>query len=216
MQKAKLKDAAGASVDFQFNPDTISFTKSAEWKEDTSQSNADAPIRQFIGTKPLELSLKMILDDATSTGPSVAERINLLLSWTNPVEGTGTPRPHDLQFEWGELKLGLNTFFQCHCQSVAVEYTLFTTEGMPTRANATVKLVGLPTKKLGTNPTSGAIQPLRSQALLPGDDLAVLAHRHYGSTKRWRALAEINGIDNPFRLPVGRELVLPLRLDVES
>ena len=216
MQKARLVDDAGDDVQFQFNPETISFTKSAEWSEDASQSNSDAPVRQFIGTKPLELSLQMILDDATSTGPGVAERVNRLLSWTNPAEGSDPPQPRGLKFEWGDLQIGLNRFFQCHCQSVAVEYTLFTTDGAPTRAKATVKLVGLPTRKLGQNPTSGGVAPLRSETLLPGDDLAVLAHRHYGATGRWRELAEINHIDNPFRLPVGRELVLPLRLGLDS
>ena len=213
MQKARLVDGAGTIVDFQFNPETISFTKSADWSEDTSQSNTDAPIRQFVGTKPLELSLKLVLDDATGNGPSVSERVNRLLSWTNPGDDSDRPQPRELKFEWGDLQIGLNRFFQCHCQSVAVEYTLFTTQGRPTRANATVKLVGLPTRKFGQNPTSGALRPLRSQALMPGDDLAVLAHRHYGTTRHWRALAELNGIDNPFRLPTGRELVMPLRLD---
>jgi hypothetical protein len=212
MQRAKVVDDQNATVEFQFNPETIGFTKAAEWKEDATQSNADAPVRQFIGTKPLELNLKMVLDDATSTGSTVAQRVNQLLAWTNPVPNSSPPRPHNLRFEWGQLQIGLNKFFQCHCQSVAVEYLLFTTEGTPTRATATVKLVGLPTKVAGQNPTSGALRPLRSETLLPGDDLAVLSHRQYGSTRHWRALAELNGIDNPFRPPIGRELVLPLEV----
>lgn len=216
MAKAKLSDNHGNSVEFQFNPETISFTKAADWRGTPSRSSSEAPVRQFVSTKPLELSLKMVLDDATSTGASVAERVNQLLAWTNPATDTNPPEPHALEFRWGDLQFGSTRIFGCSCDSVAVEYTLFTSEGRPSRANATVKLVGLAPEAPGQNPTSGALRPMRSQALLPGDDLAVLAHRNYGDTRHWRTVAELNGIDNPFRLPVGRELVLPMRLELDQ
>lgn len=211
MQKAKISDDKGKSVAFQFNPETVSFTKAAEWSETPSKSSADAPIRQFIGTKPLELSLKMVLDDTEGKADSVATRINQLLSWTNPGDDSDKPEPHQLKFEWGTLQIGLNKLFNCHCESVSVEYTLFKEDGTPLRAIATVKLKGLPTRSYGQNPTSGAIQPVKSHLLMRGDEIPVITQREYGATRRWREVADHNQIDNPFRLPLGRELVLPKR-----
>jgi hypothetical protein len=216
MERALLRDEQGNTVGFQFNPETISFTKAAQWSESTSRSSSQAPPRQFVGTKAIELGLKMLLDEASSTGETVEQRVNQLLGWMNPAEGSNPPAPHALTFKWGELKIGIDPAFECYLDSVAVEYTMFTTTGLPTRANATVKLVALPTPTGGQNPTSGALRPMRSQQLLPGDDLAVLAHRHYGDTRHWRAVAELNGIDNPFRLPTGQELVLPLQMELDE
>lgn len=211
LEKAKLMDAAGGTVDFQFNPETISFTQTAEFKE---QSNISGPKRQFIGTKPVELSLKMLLDEVTAKGMSVADRVSLLLSWTTAADDSDPPHPHELKFSWGQLKIaGLNAF-RCHCKSVAVEYTLFTQKGVPVRANVTVKLAAIPPKKPGQNPTSGGVRPVRSRVMGRGDNLAALAFDEYGDPGRWRTVAALNNIDNPFRPPIGTEVILPIGYEI--
>ena len=206
LQKAKLKGPDGI-VEFQFNPETISFTQSAEFKE---QSNIAGSKRQFVGTKPVELTLKMLLDEVTSKGDSVADRVARLLGWTTPADGEDPPHPHDLEFSWGQLKIAGSKTFRCHCKSVAVEYSLFTPKGVPVRATATVALAGIPPTKQGQNPTSGGVRPVRSRVLARGDNLAAVAFAEYGDTTRWRSLAELNNIDNPFRPPLGREIILPV------
>lgn len=238
LQKARIREVAsgvagalsglaggvgGGQVDFQFNPETVSFTKEAEFRNDPTQSSEDAPPRQFRGTKPLELSLEMLLDDTVAPGlgsigmgASVPDRIGQLLKWTNPADGSDPPRPPDLVFEWGKLKIGSTSPFACHCVSVQVKYTLFSDSGAPIRANATVKLRGMATKKEGQNPTSGGLRARRSRRVQRGDDLVVIAHREYGRQSAWRQLAQVNGIDNPFRLPVGSELLLPDRSELEE
>jgi nucleoid-associated protein YgaU len=215
LDKAKIASDSG-EVRFQFNPETLSFTKKVTFKDSKTQSSENAPIRQFIGTDPIVLGLKMILDDTVADGPSVPERINQLLAWTNPADDSDPPHPHELTFEWGQLKIGSEGKFPCHLEAVQVDYTLFTDSGVPIRATATVTLKGMPTKKYGQNPTSGALYAKRSRRLQRGDDLAVIAHQEYGSGAAWRALAELNGIDNPFRLPIGRELVLPDRSEIRA
>lgn len=208
LEKAKIT-GSGGEVAFQFNPETLSFTKKVTFEDSKTQSSENAPIRQFIGTDPVVLNLKMILDDTVGDGPDVAERVNRLLAWTNPADDSDPPHPHQLAFEWGQLKIGSEGRFPCHLESVQVEYTLFTDAGVPVRANATVTLKGMPTRKYGQNPTSGGLHARRSRRVQRGDDLAVIAHQEYGTGAVWRELAALNGIDNPFRLPVGRELVLP-------
>lgn len=204
--KARIEGANG-QVDFQFNPETLSFKQTASFSE---KSNIAGSKRQFVGSQPVELTLKMLLDEATSKGRSVADRIALLLSWTTPADEKDPPHPHELTFSWGELKVAGSKTFRCHCKSVAVEYSLFTPSGVPVRATATVVLAGIPPDKPGQNPTSGGIRPVRSHTIANGDDLALIAFREYGSVRRWRTIADLNGIDNPFRLPVGHRLILPV------
>ncbi len=213
LQKAVIFEIGTPSrkVEFQFNPETIRVSKSASWIENRTQSSQNGPVRQFEGARPIDLTLSMTLDDTDAGGSSVANRVNLLVAWTNPDQrgSSRQPEPPELGFEWGEFRLGDSGRFVCHLESVDVEFTLFSSSGVPLRATATTRLVGTRSVKRGQNPTSGGLQPLRSTVLIRGDDLAVIAHREYGSTRYWRAIADRNGIDNPFRLPSGREVVLP-------
>ncbi len=211
-QRATLKGPGGSVVEFQFNPETISFTQAAEFKE---QSNIAGSKRQFVGTKPVELSLKMLLDEVTSRGPSVADRVAQLLAWTTAPAEQDPPHPDELSFSWGQLKIAGASTFRCHCKSVAVEYTLFTPKGVPVRATATVALAAIPPKKPGQNPTSGGLRPVRSRVLGRGDNLSAMAFAEYGDVKKWRTLANLNGVDNPFRPPIGREIILPIGNAIE-
>jgi nucleoid-associated protein YgaU len=43
-----------------------------------------------------------------------------------------------------------------------------------------------------------------------GDSLASIAQAHLGDPTRWRAIAEVNGIDDPLRLMPGTTLTVPL------
>ncbi len=42
-----------------------------------------------------------------------------------------------------------------------------------------------------------------------GDSLASIANAEYGTPTMWRAIAIANGLEDPFNLRVGRELLLP-------
>jgi nucleoid-associated protein YgaU len=45
--------------------------------------------------------------------------------------------------------------------------------------------------------------------LVAGDTLAGIAYVEYGNPNLWRAVAELNGIDDPMRLRPGQRLMLP-------
>ena len=83
------------------------------------------------------------------------------------------------------------------------------------RALVTIKLIEIPPDPPRQNPTSGGELPSRSRVVVAGDDLAVLSFAEYGTTSLWREVASRNRIDNPFRLPRGRELIFPARLELE-
>jgi nucleoid-associated protein YgaU len=49
----------------------------------------------------------------------------------------------------------------------------------------------------------------KQKTLKQGEQLWMLAAEEYEDPSRWRAIAEANGIDNPRKPPVGRNLVIP-------
>ncbi len=73
----------------------------------------------------------------------------------------------------------------------------------------TVDLQELPSETPKQNPTSGGLTARRTHTVVAGDSLPSIAYREYGHADVWRAVAEANGIDDPFRLTAGTALLLP-------
>jgi hypothetical protein len=48
-----------------------------------------------------------------------------------------------------------------------------------------------------------------SEPAIAGERLEEIAWRYYGNPSLWRALARLNGIDNPLQLPAGRLIRIP-------
>jgi nucleoid-associated protein YgaU len=212
LAKAQLEDEAGKSIIFQFNPDSISFSKSAEWRTITTQAAAKGPVRQYAGAAPISLTLPLLFDDAEEAGTRVSDAVNLLSSWMNPSEKSldkGTPAPAELIFSWGQFKIGDSGKFQCHLEKADVNYTMFRPNGVPVRAKVTVTLKSAKKDPARQNPTSGGIRPQRRHVLQRGDRLGVIAAREYGDAGYWRQIADFNGISDPFTLPIGRQILLP-------
>jgi nucleoid-associated protein YgaU len=99
---------------------------------------------------------------------------------------------------------------------VEAAYTLFGTSGVPIRATCRLQLHEIPGKVPGQNPTSGALTAQRVHRVVAGDSLQSLAWREYGDTAAWRAIAEVNGIDDPGYLPTGTELIMPAAEEVRG
>jgi len=47
------------------------------------------------------------------------------------------------------------------------------------------------------------------RTLIEGDTLAKLAYEYLGDPGAWRAIAEVNNIDNPRKLEPGTALIMP-------
>lgn len=201
-----------ARLDFHFNPTTLRFSKSAKYDRQPSQGADGDPQAQFLGTEPTRLQMEILLD-AVEKQPagSVQSEVERLLKWTNidTAPGDPAPSPPELLFTWGALTInGRNTFIGVLSQ-VDVAYELFARDGRPIRAKVGLTLESTPQPVLGTNPTSGGERARRSHVLRRGEGLHSVAFATYGQAARWRDIARVNGIDNPFRLTPGRELLLP-------
>lgn len=223
------KDNSGVSVEFSYQPDKIKISHTTESHavkramgvhEDATATKqvervlpADNPVTVDPGDTILSFT-EIVLD-----GPDTLTYARQLVKWTLPIVTgpTGTPMTVPvLTFTWGDFDLGApyKPIYIVLTQ-VDVEYFRFTTQGVPTRAIATVKCkvkVEAPGKQ---NPTSGGPPNRSGRRVTAGENIQGIARERYGDPRRWRQVAEANGIDDPLRVRAGDVLYLPAPAELE-
>lgn len=201
--------ASGAGtrlIEFHFNPEQYTISKSASWTSDPQKRAEEAPPSQFNGTDPRKMQVKILLDES-KTGSSVQADVEKLFSCCAPSAKSldnNQPRPTYVVFAWG-------TFFSftAYITEISAQYTLFRPNGMPIRADCSLSLTEAPDDVPRQNPTSGALAAQRVYTMGAGDTLASVAYREYGDAGRWRALADANDIDDPMAVVPGTSLLIP-------
>ena len=196
-----------ARVAFQFNPRELALSKGTEWRRQTTRADDTAGPVQFQASQPSRLSLEVFLDASQEKDTAVVKAVERLFTTTVPTPTSLSrkkPSPPWVRFRWGSL-----TSFLAYVSSVRATYTLFTRGGVPIRATVALDLEQITGPVPRQNPTSGTPLPQRRHVLVEGDTLAGVAYREYGDPHRWRAVAQANGIDDPFSLRPGQVLMLP-------
>ena len=206
-------------ISFMFNPTEYKLAR------DVQLNNAVNPglvggNQEFLGTGGLKLSMQLFFDDFASAKGDVTPKINKLFSWQVPNKDSKENwySPPLVQFKWGEN--GVLANFEGILQDVSASYTMFNRSGTPIQATVDITLVqanGVPVPKWpappGSNPTSHATGARRVHVVVEGDTLASIAYAEYGEPGYWRALAQLNGIDDPLRIKPGANLVIPSSAD---
>jgi hypothetical protein len=194
-------------VDFQFNPKELTLTKAASWKRTPAKGAKSAGPPEYQGPQPSKLKLEVFFDASDTQDNSVVKAVEQLFACCVPTGETRQQKkasPPWVVFHWGGL-----TGFPAYVSQVQAKYTLFTTSGVPIRAVCQVSIEEISGETLGQNPTSGALAAQRVHRLRSGDTLQAVAYAEYGDPAAWRAIAELNGIDDPMRLVAGRDIMLP-------
>ncbi|HEV2372546.1 MAG TPA: hypothetical protein VGS19_10280 [Streptosporangiaceae bacterium] len=210
--RAVLTGSDGTVLPCQFNPTTVSISKTSTWSHQPSRGSPKAPKPQFVGTGPEQLRAKLLFDSFDTMGGKggpVAVAVSQLLDWTCVPAASyesATPQPPTVTFRWGTA-----VNFTGFLKQVQAEYTMFSPAGLPVRATANIVIQRVPDDPQGTNPTSGGIIGRRSAVLGECDCLATVAQAEYGDPGMWRAIAVANGIEDPARVPVGTRLLVPPR-----
>ena len=218
VQKAYIKlkqgsvsgGAGGGSlgeVQFQFNPKEYSVKKSAKWERKPAKGAKTATMPEFKGADPSTMSIECFLDGTEPPKRDIVKDLETLFKCCKPGEqslGNNKPSPPFVTFGWGETMS-----FNAIVKSVNAKYTMFTPDGKPVRAIATVELEELPAEASRQNPTSGGLAARRSHTVVTGDSLQSVAYREYQNPGLWRALAHANDIDDPMRLRIGTHLMVP-------
>jgi hypothetical protein len=153
------------------------------------------------------MSLEIFLDAGESTTGDITREVEKLFQCCTPLPDSlnqNQPSPPLVLFGWG-TKLS----FTAYVKKVSAKYTLFKSDGTPTRAVCTLDVQEVPSEADRQNPTSGGDAGRRSHTVVAGDSLPSIAYREYGVPALWRAIAEVNRIDDPLRLFSGTSLRIP-------
>jgi len=193
---------------FKFNPKEYSVSKSANWQEhpvanaDPSSQSHKAPQVQYIGPGSKSMTIEIFMDNSDSPAGDVSVDVEALMSCCNPLPTTKNPPV--VVFGWGP-----HVSFPAYVKSVSARFTLFRADGRPYRASCTLTLQELPVAAGLQNPTSGTKIVHRTRTVAAGDTLASISYQEYGTPTYWRALAEMNAIDDPMAVHTGTRLLVP-------
>lgn len=206
-------------IEFHFNPKEYSTSLQADWKVEAKKGAVEVP--EYTGCKPMSMTVELFLDGTEARekrpdGPpptpkvKVGDAITTLIESVRPAPGSDDhPCPPLCLFSWSS-----GPSFPCVVKSVAVSVTMFTPEAQPLRASCKLTLLEYTAENPPQNPSSGADRSVKARAVGLGDTLASIAHEELGNPAQWRAIAVTNGIEDPFSLVVGSELLIPARADV--
>jgi nucleoid-associated protein YgaU len=209
---SKLVFYTSASIVVQFNPNRLSFSRSASWK--SQDAKRDTPEAQFTGSEgPTTLKIDLFFDTYDSPHPikkDVREQTNEFLNLAT-VDGD-KHRPPVCRLLWGSMGM----FFRGVLESLEQQFTLFMEDGTPVRATLNCTF-----KEWRTNEEDLIIQNLQSPDVAKtwivkrGETLHGIAALEYRNPALWRPIAIENGIDDPINLIPGSVLLIPTLRDRE-
>lgn len=200
----------------QFNPDSYSVSKTVGWSDlksegdDTSAPNRalNAPPLDFDGGHRRSLTLNLFFD---VTEPVKGKRVKDVRKLTNPVAALARIErtlgyPPIVRIAWGHAPLGSDFPFTGVLTSLTQNFTLFSDEGKPLRADLAATFVEFLDPDMDRRQTD---PELTTRQLRRGDTLASIAAEVYQDPREWRRIADANALDDPRRLDVGRTLSIP-------
>lgn len=128
------------TISAQYNPAELLVGRTIPWVKPTATNKTGEVRREYTGGEGRTLQLDLLFDGYESGGVDVVKRIKGLerLSTVRKTDGKDDERrPHHCVVAWGDRGL---PSFPCVIETLDVKYQLFSTDGKPLRAIATVKL----------------------------------------------------------------------------
>jgi nucleoid-associated protein YgaU len=213
---------ADKTIKFNVNPKGVTLEKSTNsTTSDTNRSAAKSTsgsggitasnvgLTQYKGTKAALLRVAGAVLGSGDGVTDISSDLDLLYSALVPPVGDDSKSlPPKCIFTWGTWTPLANAFLQ----DLKININDWLPSGKPVRADiTTLVLREASTDDPGQNPTSGAYGSRRTHTVIAGDSLASISYNVYGRPDFWRAIADVNGIDDPLRLRTGSELLIPPR-----
>ncbi|MEA5476400.1 hypothetical protein VB774_02095 [Pseudanabaena galeata UHCC 0370] len=128
-------DAGAVAINFQFNPESLSFARTVTWKvEDGAYTAAGFPKVSYSnrGAETLKLSNLWFDTYEYPTKTSVLDLISPIIKSTE-IAGS-LKRPPVYIFAWGEQ------YLKCVVTSISYDLTMFLADGTPVRAKVSIDL----------------------------------------------------------------------------
>lgn len=190
----------GEDIEVMFNPKEYVMEKKTPWSE-VNVFGMDAPPVQFTMGERQRLNMELFFDtseDKTDVRNYTSKVEELML--VNAQEH----RPPLLRFSWGSLA------FDCVLEDLVQRFTLFDNSGIPLRAvlKAVFKEYSTAATQLSNTRRESADHTKR-MALREGETLSSISAREYNDSRKWRAIADANNIDDPENVLPGTIVELP-------
>lgn len=214
MEKAGLKvlegKRAGSIIAFQFNPETISVSKSVELKEHNAQGG-DSGEKEF--THGVSRTLKIgelwfdTYDDKSNVRSKFIDPLEELTLYDETIH-----KPPKVLFVYGKFMQESDAIhnYPLYVKSIQVDYKMFLPDGTPVRAKVSLELIEATSlqeqmqKKHKSSPDHAKVYVVQR-----GDTLQSISYKEYDTVNEWRRIAEANGIDDPMDLEPGLRLLVP-------
>lgn len=204
-EKAVLKivvpEVDKPEIKFRFNPTSYRLQKANTFSEIEIPGLETPPI-QYIRGGSETLSFDALFDTSDSqknVREEYVDRVSNLMRINSELHA-----PPIVQFVW-ETEL-----FQGVVSDMAVSYVLFTPQGVPLRAEASLTLTAYrPVEVQIAERPRNSPDVEKSVTLRRGDRLDQIASGVYQDPARWRDIARRNGISDPRRLNAGQLLLVP-------
>jgi hypothetical protein len=216
LQKAYiLNNDTGAQIPCLYNPPDYTMTKTNTFSTTpVTGSNVTPP--QFGGGGNVKMNFELFFDTyvgeessmtsvKTYTDP-LLELMEIESSTVSADANAKKGRPPICTFMWGT-----SWSFKGFIDSLTLKFTLFTSQGTPVRATATMSMMQVKDDDAqpAQNPTSGGEGVRATHTVDWGETLDLIAYRQYGDATKWRSIALANDLDDPRSLRPGQKLVVP-------
>jgi hypothetical protein len=185
-------------IPVMFNPEEYTLEKSNAFAEIGIPGLATPPI-QYVRGNLQTLHMELFFDtyEGKTDVRDFTSRLTALLE-----KDAQTKAPPVLLFSWGQLN------FQCVLDNVSQRFTMFLDSGIPVRATLSVSFKEYQPVQIQIE-KGFFIGPPTVQNMVEGETLSGLAGKLLGDPGAWREIAELNNIDDPFRIPPGTSLIVP-------
>jgi Contractile injection system tube protein len=203
---------AGKSFEVQFNPETLKVTYANQKAGGDQPGNS--PV-QFVGRGTTKLSLQIWFDISLPKGGDAAPPSGDVRSLTQEVayfmapqkvtvQGKTSTAPPGVSFEWGSM------IFQGVVDTMDETLDFFAADGRPLRASMNL---GITQQEIKPQPPAsapgtglGANGPGTQPLQLGKAGLSLQQMSANLGVGDWRAVADLNGIENPRQVTVGAQL----------
>jgi Contractile injection system tube protein len=225
LKKVKIKgydniDRNGTPKEFSafINPDELTINYTSRFDDQPAAGKTTAS-GNFLGTDPIDLTLKFYLDGTNAAGKlkgaddsemTVAQKLTEFYSVCG--YNSTVHRPAYVEVVWGNLhflRFDPEIFFGS-VTNVSVNYKLFNNDGTPLRAilSATIRQYVKPEEsESGGQPESPDLTHIR--VVKEGDTLPAMSYTIYGNYKYYMEVARVNRLNDFRNLQPGVKIFFP-------
>jgi nucleoid-associated protein YgaU len=212
LEKAVITNTVtGERIAVMFNPEEYTHSRENNFAQ-IAVPGLSAPIIQFVHGNQQTLEMELFLDtyeahheggrQLNAAGDDVRKVANKVIGLMNIERSTHAPPV--LLFTWSSLS------FTCVLSRATQRFVMFKPDGTPVRARLTVTFSQYSNAELEAKEVKRETADYtKVHVVRQGETLATIAAQAYGDPRIWRPIALRNRIDNPRRLRVGAELLLP-------